>query len=173
MTRRRRYGAAVADPSGPINSQLLPFELLLDEPFYQLVRQRLLAHALEQAGAEEASRVRLVHVLPPGNDAYQRSLARAEQRALGTSVSEIWQRLLRRPDRFLSVDSVIFLDPSITSGEYVARYGTSAQPCDQFRCLPSTRTRPHPGFVSRIPPTSTPARDRTAIRTTGPGAGWR
>lgn len=30
--------------------------------------------------------------------------------------------LLRRPDRFLSVDSSVFLDPSVTSTEYVRRY---------------------------------------------------
>lgn len=131
-TRFTRYGAAVSDPSGPIDGSLLPFELLLDEPFYQLVRQQLLAHALELAGAEGASRVRVVHVLPPGNDGYQQSIARPEQRALGASVSKIWQRLLRRPDRFMSVDSAIFLDPHITSHEFVARYGS-----------PSAVSQPH------------------------------
>ena len=32
-------------------------------------------------------------------------------------------RLLRSSDRFLSVDSDLFLDPNITSPEYVSRYG--------------------------------------------------
>lgn len=54
--RLNRYGQAVNDPTGPIRGELLPFELLLDEPFYQLVRQQLLAHALEKAGAEGAGR---------------------------------------------------------------------------------------------------------------------
>ena len=120
--RLGRYSAAVADPDGPIRGDLLPFDLLLDEPFYQLVRQQLLAHALEQSGAEGASRVRIVHVLSPSNQEYQRSLARPEHRVLGDSVSEVWRQLLRRPDRFVSVDSAIFLDPEITSREYVVRY---------------------------------------------------
>lgn len=120
--RLGRYGNAVADPSGPVRSDILPFKLLLDEPIYQLVRQQLLAHALENDGAEGASRVRVLHVSPGGNDAYQRSLHRTEHLALGKSVSEVWQKLLRHEDRFESMDSKIFLDPAITSREYVLRY---------------------------------------------------
>jgi hypothetical protein len=121
--RLKRYGEAFADPTGPVRDGLLTFEFILDEPFYQLVRQQLLAHALEQVGAEGAARVRVLHVLSADNEAYQQSLARPEHRALGTTVSQVWQRLLRRPDRFLSVDSTVFLDPEITSRDYVHRYG--------------------------------------------------
>lgn len=120
--RGLRYAAAVADPGGPVRGDLLCFEHLLDEPFYQLVRQQLLAHALETAGAEGASRARVLHVLPTGNDAYQQSLARPEHRALGGSVSAVWQQLLRHQDRFVSVDSALFLDPKITSREYRLRH---------------------------------------------------
>lgn len=120
--RRRRYEQAVLDPDGPVRSDLLPFELLLDEPVYQLVRQQLLAHALEQSAAEGADRVRVLHVLDPANDAYQQSLHRTEHRALGATVGEVWQRLLRHSDRFTSVDPTLFLDPEVTSVEYVRRY---------------------------------------------------
>ena len=120
--RRKRYGDAVAAPDGPVRADVLSFEHLLDEPFYQLVRQQLLAHALEQSGAEGASRVRLVHVSPPANTAYQASLARPEHRALGQSVSDVWGQLLRTPDRFTSLDSAVFLDPEITSRQYMLRY---------------------------------------------------
>jgi hypothetical protein len=120
--RLGRYGKAVADPTGPVRGDLLAFELLLDEPFYQLVRQQLLAHALERDGAEGAGRVRVVHVLPPDNAAYQQSLARLQHRALGETVGEVWHKLLRHTDRFISVDSKIFCDPQITSREYVLRY---------------------------------------------------
>lgn len=122
--RRARYGAAWSAPDSPVRADLLPFELVLDEPFYQLVRQQLLAHELEKARAHGADRVRVVHVLPPNNEAYQASLVRPEHRALGASVSVVWQRLLARPDRFLSVDPALFFDPEVTSAEYVSRYGT-------------------------------------------------
>lgn len=121
--RLGRYGDAFADLEGPVQSDVLAFDFVLDEPFYQLVRQQLLAHALETSGAEGAARVRVVHVLSELNVAYQHSLARPEHRALGSTVSEVWQRLLRRPERFLSVDSALFLDPEITSEEYTLRYG--------------------------------------------------
>jgi hypothetical protein len=120
--RRHRYADAVADPRGPIRSDVLPFDLLLDEPFYQLVRQQLLAHALEQHRVLGASRVRIVHVSPRGNEAYQQSLPRPEHRALESTVSQVWQQFLRTPDRFLSVDSGLFLDVDLTSRDYVLRY---------------------------------------------------
>lgn len=120
--RRQRYGTALHDPDGPVRADVLPFDALLDEPLYQLVRQQLLAWELEKAHALDVDRVRVVHVMPGGNRAYGDSLA-PEHRALGDTAHEFWHALLRRPDRFLSLDSSIFADPSITSPEYVDRYG--------------------------------------------------
>ncbi len=120
--RAGRYGEAVARPDGPVRADVLPFELLLDEPIYQLVRQQLLAHALEEDGAGGATRVRVVHVSPSGNAGYQHSLHRPEHLALGDTVTAVWNKLLRHQDRFLAVDSKVFLDDAITSREYVLRY---------------------------------------------------
>ena len=125
-TRTTRYRADYEDPDGPLHADLLPFAVMLDEPFYQLMRQQLLAHRLEQAGAEDATVVRVLHVLPPDNTGYQASLARPEHRALGGTVDAVWQRLLHRPDRFTHVDPAVFLNPGITSGEYLSRYGSPA-----------------------------------------------
>lgn len=121
--RRDRYGSLLADPDSPIDDELLPFEELLQEPLYQLVRQQLLAHELEKTAAHGAERVRVVHVLPAGNAAYQTSLHGTLARQLGPSVKDVWQRLLRRPDRFVPIDSAMFLDPTVTSEDYVERYG--------------------------------------------------
>ena len=96
-----RYGAALSAPDSPVRDDVLPFEALLDEPIYQLMRQQLLAHELEKSHAEGADRVRVVHVLPAGNEAYQSSL-RPTHRAVGDTVSEVWHQLLRSPDRFIS-----------------------------------------------------------------------
>jgi len=121
--RRDRYLALVQDPEGPVRSDVLAFEHLLDEPLYQLVRQQLLAHELEKDGV--ADRVRVVHVLPPANEAYQQSLHRPEQQALGATVTAAWQQLLRKPGRFTSLDPAVFLDPDVTSAEYCRRYSNS------------------------------------------------
>lgn len=120
QTRWQRYGAAWSDARGPI-LPALPFDQILQEPFYQLVRQHLLAHALEKDRAHGADRVRVVHVSPADNTAYLQSLQPAH-RALGDSVSDVWAKLMRYPDRFLSLDSALFLDEDITSPEYALRY---------------------------------------------------
>ncbi|CAA9244469.1 MAG: hypothetical protein AVDCRST_MAG20-1898 [uncultured Acidimicrobiales bacterium] len=116
-----RYGRALEAADSPVDSKLLAFSDLLQEPFYQLVRQQLLAHELEKAHAHGADRVRVVHVLPERNLGYRQSLQPAHRR-LGDCVSDVWQRLLRRPDRFVQLDSSLFRDPMITSDEYVDRY---------------------------------------------------
>jgi hypothetical protein len=119
--RWQRYGAALSAPDGPGPQRRARLLDLLDEPFYQLVRQQLLASELEKARVGGADRVRVVHVLPKRNTAYRQSL-RPAHRAIGASVGEVWQRLLRHPDRFVSLDSALFDDPEITSDQYVFRY---------------------------------------------------
>lgn len=124
--RFKRYGELLAAVDGPIATDLLPFDELLQEPLYQLVRQQLLAHELEKSGAHGAGRVRVVHVLPAGNTGYHASLHGTLAPLLGETVKEVWQRLLRQPDRFMAMDSAVFLDPEITSSDYVERYGDDA-----------------------------------------------
>ena len=121
--RWQRYGEALSDPDGPVRSDLLPFEAMCDEPFYQLMRQQLLAWRLERDGVLGADRVRVVLVKPGQNEAYESSL-RPHHRTLGDTVGDVWQRLLGIRDRFSTMDSTICLDPKITSMDYVRRYGT-------------------------------------------------
>lgn len=121
-----RYAADLAASDSPIALDVLPIELLLDEPFYQLMRQQLLAKRLEHDRVLDAEVVRVLHVLAPENTGYQHSLARAEHRAVGSTVDEVWTQLLRTPDLFLHVDPEVFLDPSVTCSEYVDRYSPTA-----------------------------------------------
>lgn len=79
-TRVKRYGDTYHAPDGPLRSDLMDVDWMLDEPFYQLMRQQLLAWRLEQDRAEGADH-RVLHVLPPENHAYQNSLVRPQQRA--------------------------------------------------------------------------------------------
>jgi hypothetical protein len=125
-TRTGRYRHLYEASGGPLHSELVPFEDMLLEPFYQLMRQQLLARELEKDPDFPADVVRVLHVLSPANRAYQDSLPCASQRALGSSVEEVWARLLRQPDRYRRVDPAVFLDPGVTSEEYVHRYGPEA-----------------------------------------------
>ena len=122
-SQRQRYSPHWEDPEGPLRTDVIPLDDMLVEPFYQLMRQQLLAHALEHDPDMPATVVRVLHVLSPDNDFYQRSLTRPSHEAAGSTVGEAWQRLLRNPDRYRSVDPRVFLDPAVTSEEYIRRYG--------------------------------------------------
>ena len=121
-SRIARYNDDFCSPDGPIRSNVLPIELLLDEPFYQLMRQQLLAYRLEEARAHGADVVRVLHVLASENSGYQDSLARDEHRLIGATVDEVWATILRASDRFVHVNPAVFLDPQITCEDYVDRY---------------------------------------------------
>ncbi len=77
--------------------------------------------------------VRVLHVLPPANLAYQQSLTRPSHRAAGQTVDEVWRRMLKDPDRFRHVDPAVFHDPTVTSPEYRARYGGTSSSADTDR----------------------------------------
>jgi len=121
-TRAARYRADVESADGPIRPDLIDLQLLFDEPIYQLMRQQLLAYRLEQDRVRDAAVIRVLHVLDPANVGYQHSLVRPETKAMGDTVDDVWSMLLRSPDRFAHVDPAVFLDPAITSTEYVDRY---------------------------------------------------
>ncbi len=123
--RERRYRRWYEAENGPLDASVMPFEAVLVEPLYQLVRQQLLAWRIEQAGAFH--RVRVLHIAPATNDEYWRSLDRHKHRRPGESVRDVWQRMLRDSHRdcFLSLDSARFTSAErwLTSSEYRKRYG--------------------------------------------------
>lgn len=124
-TRLSRYEQALRHAESPIDVDGIELTDLFHEPIYQLVRQQLLASELERDGEVDAERVTVVHVLSPDNTAYQSSYVAPAIRGRGVTTSEVWSSLLRVPDRFVPLDPVVFLDPAITSDEYVLRYGGS------------------------------------------------
>ena len=76
ITRRQRYHRLWGAADGPLRTEVVPFDDLRVEPFYQLMRQQLLAHELERRHEKDAAVVRVLHVLAPTNLAYQQSLTR-------------------------------------------------------------------------------------------------
>ncbi len=117
-----RYGPSIVAAEDLFRPDVLSFDLMLPEPFYQLVRQQLLAHELERTRAEDADVVRIIHVLSPHNLDYQQSLTPGH-REIGSSVADIWDELTASSDRYVSLDPAVFLDPAITDAEYLSRYG--------------------------------------------------
>lgn len=122
-TRLNRYQEALLQPDGPIAVDGVKLAELFHEPLYQLCRQQLLAKELERDPRVVADVVTVVHVLSPENTAYQSSYVAPALRQRGSSIGEVWRSLLRTPDRFISLDPSVFLDPLVTSDEYRLRYG--------------------------------------------------
>jgi len=89
----------------PLDKGLLPsFDALFYEPFYQLLRQQLLAHEMERGQELGAQVVSLLHIASAHNTDFQKVTSPA-LRPLGQSVTEIWKRLVIRPDRFTSMST--------------------------------------------------------------------
>ena len=80
------------------------FGNLFYEPFYQLLRQQLLAHEMERARELRCELVTVLHVAPASNRDFHRVTSRGLQ-PLGNSSIEVWKGLVKPPDRFLSVST--------------------------------------------------------------------
>jgi len=75
---------------------------LLIEPFYQHLRQQLLATAMEQAHELGFETVSVLHVSPEGNGAYRKNITAPALERWGDTVGTIWTALLRDPSRYMS-----------------------------------------------------------------------
>lgn len=99
-TRRKRYEKLVFAPDGPIKpADGISLNDFFYEPFYQLLRQQMLAYQMEKHG--EASRVRVLHISPTGNSALHKVTSPA-LRPRGTDAFDVFRSLLVQPDRFVS-----------------------------------------------------------------------
>lgn len=66
--RRTRYRHLAFAPDGPLRTDLgLTLDDFFWEPFYQMLRQLMLARRMEAAGEDGTTRVRLLHLSPAGN----------------------------------------------------------------------------------------------------------
>jgi hypothetical protein len=101
-TRTRRYKELVFHPNGPIrHDQGLTLEDFFWEPFYQLLRQKMLAFQMQKHGEDGASRVRVLHIAPAANLALKKVTSSALRR-FGDNAFTVFRSLLVRPDDFVS-----------------------------------------------------------------------
>ena len=105
-----------------MRTDVIPYADLFVEPFYQLMRHQLLAHAMERSEELGADTVKVLHVAPATNTELQLARTRYSHPAAGATLYTAWRTMLRRPDRFVTLDSARLATPTITSEEYVARY---------------------------------------------------
>ena len=89
----------------PIDRAALPtWDILFYEPFYQFMRQQLLAHEMELAHELGAEAVSVLHIASAHNRDFQKVTSPA-LRELGNSATQVWKHLLRTPERFISVST--------------------------------------------------------------------
>ncbi len=86
----------------PLHRDLIPdFGDLFFEPFYQLMRQQFLAWQMEKAKELDADVVSVLHLQPAINTGYE-AVTSPALKSLGSSVSEVWGKLVVPADRFAS-----------------------------------------------------------------------
>lgn len=89
----------------PLKKDLLPsFDSLFYEPFYQLMRQQFLAHEMEKAKELGADAVNVLHIAPAQNTDFHR-ITSPELSKLGETAIDVWTRLVRIEDRFISIST--------------------------------------------------------------------
>jgi hypothetical protein len=89
----------------PLNKELFSdFDALFFEPFYQLMRQQFLAHEMERARELGVDVVSVLHIAPAHNLDF-RKVTSPRLAELGYSVTDVWKRLVRTPDRFANIST--------------------------------------------------------------------
>lgn len=116
-TRMGRYRDIAFAPNGPIRADLgLAVEDFFWEPFYQLLRQQMLAFQMEMAREDGATRVRVLHISPAGNRALHKVTAPALRR-FGTDAFEAFRAVLAQRGAFVGATIESLFQPLFDSGE--------------------------------------------------------
>jgi hypothetical protein len=101
-TRLSRYGDIAFQPQGPIRADLgLTLADFFHEPFYQLLRQQMLAWHIEQDAASGIDRARVLHISPGGNRTLHKVTSPALER-LGDDAFDVFRSVLSDPSAFIS-----------------------------------------------------------------------
>lgn len=101
-TRMLRYSDKIFAPNGPVRADLgLKLEDFFWEPFYQLLRQQMLAWQMGLAHEDGADRVRVLHISPRGNRALHKVTSPALRR-LGDDVFQVFRSVLSHSDEFIN-----------------------------------------------------------------------
>jgi hypothetical protein len=100
--RIRRYKEKTFSPNGPIKPDLgLKIEDFFWEPFYQMMRQQMLAWRMARAREDDAERVSVLHISPSANQPLHKVTAPALVH-FGKDAFDVFRRLLVQPDNFVS-----------------------------------------------------------------------
>lgn len=130
-SRASRYLDLWNSAAGSFRSDLVPYDDLFVEPMYQLLRQQLLAWAMESDGSLCLDAVRVVHICPTDNDGVHSAARLPSHVAAGGDPIAIWSELVGG-SRFASIDSSAFLREGLRTDEYRDRYGIECRDTSQL-----------------------------------------
>lgn len=89
----------------PLNKPLLlSFDALFYEPFYQFMRQQLLAREMERAHELGADVVSVLHIAPQSNADFRR-VTSPQLASLGDTATGVWNRLAQPAGAFISAST--------------------------------------------------------------------
>jgi hypothetical protein len=119
--RRGRYGGLVFEPAGPVRADHnLAVGDFFWEPFYQLLRQQMLAFQMQAAHEDGTERVRVLHISPSANRALHAVTAPA-LKCWGDDAFDVFRKLLVRPDDFVSRSTEAVFGKAMSEADGEAR----------------------------------------------------
>lgn len=107
------YDHLIKSPDGPFVSNIEP-EKLYFEPFYQMMRQTLLAHQFEIHRELDCDRCIHIHVIPEANKQLKDTISCESFKRFGDTIHDVWASVLKKPYKYCSVDPIRFLAPART-----------------------------------------------------------
>jgi hypothetical protein len=107
--RAQVYDHLIEAPDSPFVPEVKP-EALYYEPFYQMMRQTLLAHQFELHKELDCNQCLHIHVIPDANKELKTTITSPDLH--GKTIHEAWTPLLREPHKYRPVDPTTLLLPA-------------------------------------------------------------
>jgi hypothetical protein len=116
--RFQNYEPFFFDKVTPINLSVAPrLQDFLYEPFYQLLRQTLLANQIMKTGKPKVNRVQVVHLRVDHNKNLL-AVTSPKFRELGNTTYEVWRKVLKDPSGFTLIPAEeFFANPALAEYE--------------------------------------------------------
>lgn len=109
-TRWGQYIDLLNDPKSPLKK--IDYTYFFYEPFYQLMRQTLLAWQMTSRKEYGATDWRHIDVIPQQNSTLRETITSSGLKKYGNSVEQIWSNLLKEPVKYIMTTPQEFVFPA-------------------------------------------------------------
>jgi len=107
--RSEVYDPLISSMDGPIVKDVTP-QALYYEPFYQMMRQTLLAWQFEKHSELGCTSCLNVHVIPNGNKVLKKTITSPGLH--GADIHKAWRTILKAPEKYVVIDPEEMLRPA-------------------------------------------------------------